>query len=639
MKKFVLILLLLINMVAFAPEVNAAATFTTSLSGSSTINAGSTFTVTVNVNATVKLMAFNAALNYDGTKVQYVSGVCYPTSCGYAKGPRISIDWTTGKTGSYKVATLTFKALSTLTAGKTAVISVSDIKGTAESGGTYIDVTSSTGSASRTITIATPAAPKSSNNNLSALRVDGVSVPNFSASNTSYDLGTVDKTSITIAATASDTKAKVSGIGTKNLVYGLNSFPVVVTAENGATKNYTVAITRNDPRSANNYLSGITLSSGTLDFNKETGSYVVEVENDVTSITIGANVEDAKSSLVGTGTFDLKLYDNKFELDVTAENQTTRTYTLNIVRKDELGFSHELSKNNYLSSLTIEGLEFPFVKETNSYVLTVEKDISTITINAVADDPTASVESVTTAELAYGQNAIRISVIAESGAKRDYFLFVYRKSDAPVVSVDDILAYLDTSTDKTIILVPGISGIISQEILEKAASKGIALQVEKRDDFGKVIYVWNFAGKAGESFVKTDTNLGFTSPNAKTIHELSNYASGMMLYFNHEGELPSGTSIDIFVGEVFDDLARVNLYHFDVVAKKLVKSGETLEVKNGFVRLDLSHSSEYLLTQATLKDTKTYSIFFVAMVAEAGIILGLVILMIVLLRRKRKTAE
>ena len=279
------------------------------------------------------------------------------------------------------------------------------------------------------------------------------------------------------------------------------------------------------------------------------------------------------------------------------------------------------------------------MKETNSYVLTVEKDISTITINAVADDPTASVESVTTAELAYGQNAIRISVIAESGAKRDYFLFVYRKSDAPVVSVDDILTYLDTSTDTTIILVPGISGIISQEILEKAASKGITLQVEKRDDLGKVIYVWNFAGKAGETFVKTDTNLGFTSPNAKTIHELSNYASGMMLYFNHEGELPSGTSIDIFVGEVFDDLAMVNLYHFDVVAKKLVKSGETLEVKNGFVRLDLSHASEYLLTQAILKDTKTYSIFFVAMVAEAGIILGLVILMIVLLRRKRKSAE
>jgi len=636
MKKLILILLLLINMVAFAPEVNAAATFTTSLSGSSTINAGSTFTVTVNVNATVKLLAFNAALNYDSTKVQYVSGVCHPISCGYEKGTRVSIDWTSGKTGSYRVATLTFKALSPLTAGKSTVISVSDIRGTAESGGTYVDVVSSTGSASRTITIATP---KSSNNNLSTLRVDGVSVPNFSASNTSYDLGTVDKTSITIAATASDTKAKVSGIGTKDLVYGLNSFPVVVTAENGATKTYTVAITRNDPRSNNNFLSEITLSSGTLDFNKETGSYVVEVENDVTSITIGANVEDTKSSLVGTGTFDLKLYDNKFELVVTAENQTTRTYTLNIVRKDELGFSHELSKNNYLSSLTIEGLEFPFVKETNAYVLTVEKDISTITINAVADEPTASVESSTTAELAYGQNAIRISVIAESGAKRDYFLFVYRKSDAPVISVDDILAYLDTSTDKTIILVPGISGIISQEILAKAASKGITLQVEKRDDFGKVIYVWNFAGKAGENFVKTDTNLGFTSPNAKTIHELSNYASGMMLYFNHEGELPLGTSIDIFVGEVFDDLARVNLYHFDVVTKKLVKSGETLEVKNGFVRLDLSHSSEYLLTQATLKDTKTYSIFFVAMVAEAGIILGLVILMIVLLRRKRKSAE
>ncbi len=634
MKKLVLILLLLINMVAFAPEVQAATSFTTSLGSSKTINAGSTFSVTVTIKSTTALCGIDGQLSYNSNKMSYVSA-SELNGFSLTVGSNVIALHNTGKSGTFSIATITFRAKSTFTAGQSETIKFGDSSN--EVDGSTCTSTTATGSSSTVrITVATP---KSSNNNLSALRVDGVSVPNFSGSTTSYNLGSVDKTSVTIAATTSDTKAKVSGIGTKNLVYGLNSFPIVVTAENGATKTYTVAITRNDPRSTNNFLSGITLSSGTLDFNKETGSYVVEVENDVTSITIGANVEDAKSSLVGTGTFDLNLYDNKFELTVTAENQTTRTYALNIVRKDELGFSHELSKNNYLSSLTIEGLEFPFVKETNSYVLTVEKDISTITINAVADDPTASVESVTTAELAYGQNAIRISVIAESGAKRDYFLFVYRKSDAPVVSVDDILTYLDTSTDKTIILVPGISGIISQEILEKAALKGITLQVEKRDDLGKVIYVWNFAGKAGENFVKTDTNLGFTSPNAKTIHELSNYASGMMLYFNHEGELSSGTSIDIFVGEVFDDLAMVNLYHFDVEAKKLVKSGETLEVKNGFVRLDLSHASEYLLTQAILKDTKTYSIFFVAMVAEAGIILGLVILMIVLLRRKRKSAE
>lgn len=59
----------------------------------------------------------------------------------------------------------------------------------------------------------------------------------------------------------------------------------------------------------------------------------------MTSITIGGTVADAKSVLTGPGTFDLKIYSNVFVLSVTAENQTVRTYTLDIVRKDELGFS------------------------------------------------------------------------------------------------------------------------------------------------------------------------------------------------------------------------------------------------------------------------------------------------------------
>jgi F0F1-type ATP synthase membrane subunit c/vacuolar-type H+-ATPase subunit K len=62
-----------------------------------------------------------------------------------------------------------------------------------------------------------------------------------------------------------------------------------------------------------------------------------------------------------------------------------------------------------------------------------------------------------------------------------------------------------------------------------------------------------------------------------------------------------------------------------------------LEVKNGFVELEMSHASEYYLTQSEIKDMGIYSTFFVVAVAEAGIILALLILLV--LRRKRKQAN
>ena len=56
----------------------------------------------------------------------------------------------------------------------------------------------------------------SSNNNLSSLKVDDESVPNFSPSLTTYNIETA-KASINITATAEDTKATIAGTGNKTL--------------------------------------------------------------------------------------------------------------------------------------------------------------------------------------------------------------------------------------------------------------------------------------------------------------------------------------------------------------------------------------------------------------------------------------
>ena len=86
---------------------------------------------------------------------------------------------------------------------------------------------------------------KSGNTNLKKIEVEGYKLN--TNDNVNYSLNvknSVDK--IKILADAADSKASVSGAGEKTLKEGDNSFQIVVTAENGTKKTYTITITRHD---------------------------------------------------------------------------------------------------------------------------------------------------------------------------------------------------------------------------------------------------------------------------------------------------------------------------------------------------------------------------------------------------------
>ena len=84
----------------------------------------------------------------------------------------------------------------------------------------------------------------SSVNNLKNLSVDGAELnPKFEAGTTSYNV-TVPKGTekINIKAEVEDSKSSISGIGEKNVTEGMNKFDIIVTAENGAQKTYTLNV-------------------------------------------------------------------------------------------------------------------------------------------------------------------------------------------------------------------------------------------------------------------------------------------------------------------------------------------------------------------------------------------------------------
>lgn len=85
---------------------------------------------------------------------------------------------------------------------------------------------------------------RSKDNTLKSLSVsDGTLSPKFSKNTTSYKVDLpADATSITVKATANDSKASVSGTGKIKLSAGNNEVNVVVTSEYGTKKTYTINV-------------------------------------------------------------------------------------------------------------------------------------------------------------------------------------------------------------------------------------------------------------------------------------------------------------------------------------------------------------------------------------------------------------
>jgi len=416
MKKSIKMLLLSL---LFIPVGVNAATVSMSLSCPTTANASA------DVTCTIKATPSSGDLRGVETKFN-ITGATYKEfvwASGWTKYSSSSAGFSLGRdeavTSSTTVGTLKVKMPSSGSA-------VVKLTGVAGSDSKYATLTGS--DVSKTIRV------KSSVNTLDSLSVTGATI-DFDKNKTTYDV-TVDASSTTISATKTDSYASVSGTGSKTLKYGKNTFNVVVTAESGSKKTYTINVTRPDNRSTNNNLSSLKLSKGNISFNKNTTTYNVEVAKDVTSIKIDATLEDVKASFVknyGPRTINLNYGKNTALIKVKAENGKEKTYTLNITRKDDR------SSNANLSSITLSSGTIDFNKNTLAYQIAVENEVESITIKAEAEDKKAKVTFKESLTLKEGANVTEIKVTAENGTTKLYKLTIIRASKEQVLDSNNYL--------------------------------------------------------------------------------------------------------------------------------------------------------------------------------------------------------
>jgi len=106
------------------------------------------------------------------------------------------------------------------------------------------------------------------------------------------------------------------------------------TKPNNSTQNNNGTVT---PKSSVNYLKSLEIEGKQINpkFNKETLEYSIELESGTTSINIKATPEDNKANIVGTGIKKVTEGVNNFEIVVTAENGSKRTYKLKATVKEK----------------------------------------------------------------------------------------------------------------------------------------------------------------------------------------------------------------------------------------------------------------------------------------------------------------
>ena len=271
---------------------------------------------------------------------------------------------------------------------------------------------------------------------LSDLKVDGVTVTGFASDTPEYTLPSVafEKSTIKIEATATDSDATISGTGDSiALSTGDNKLYVTVTAHDGITQtSYILNIER--AQDSNAYLSDLKVNGVTIDgFNKETPTYSLTVENNVTSLTITPTTESTAATAVVSGNSGfVTTGNNAIDILVTAEDGTTNTYTINVTRKK--------SSNCDLSGIGLSSgaLDPAFNADKINYTVNVSRTVENITITPTLADSTASYTISGPSSLELGDNVFEINVTAEDGTSTKKYTVVVNRNKSSNAYLSDL---------------------------------------------------------------------------------------------------------------------------------------------------------------------------------------------------------
>ncbi len=266
-----------------------------------------------------------------------------------------------------------------------------------------------------------------------------------------------------------------------------------------------------------NYSSDNNLKSLSVDefkispeFNKSTLDYSVTTNADTTKIKINASANDTKAKVSGAGEKEVKEGNNAFEIVVTAENGTSKTYKINVVvpEKDPIKY-------------TFNGEEYSILRKLPEKV-PVNFKTSTIKFN---DEDIMCLQN----------ENLNLTLIYLRDSKNNENFYIYNESNNTInlyneITTNEISIYLDKPIKELNNLVKTTIKINEQEVEAYQIQKGSKDYIIYGKDVstGKgAYYVYDKNERTISLFNEDDVNYLL---NKNNIYKTLTYAFGALVF-------------------------------------------------------------------------------------------------------------
>ncbi len=153
-----------------------------------------------------------------------------------------------------------------------------------------------------------------------------------------------------------------------------------------------------------------------------------EENNELNEITPSNNNENVNDRNINNENNEKEQVQDNFSQNVKMSTQSSFSNGAN-ERQNAETITYNGSSNNYLSDLYVTGYDFTesFNKDNETYFLTVNNDVSSLTTVAVPEEEKSTVKIYGNEEINVGTNKILVTVTAEDGSVRNYRIYVTRQ--------------------------------------------------------------------------------------------------------------------------------------------------------------------------------------------------------------------
>lgn len=154
-----------------------------------------------------------------------------------------------------------------------------------------------------------------------------------------------------------------------------------------------------------------------------------EENNELNEITPSNNNENVNVNVndrnINNENNEKEQVQDNFSQNVKMSTQSSFSNGTN-ERQNAETITYNGSSNNYLSDLYVTGYDFTesFNKDNETYFLTVNNDVSSLTTVAVPEEEKSTVKIYGNEEINVGTNKILVTVTAEDGSIRNYRIYV-----------------------------------------------------------------------------------------------------------------------------------------------------------------------------------------------------------------------